>query len=30
MAETALFLCQPAAKHITAQTLVLDGGWTAR
>ncbi|MDP5458808.1 3-hydroxybutyrate dehydrogenase [Alishewanella sp. SMS8] len=30
IAETALFLCQPAAKHITAQTLVLDGGWTAR
>lgn len=30
IAETALFLCQDAAKHITAQTLVLDGGWTAR
>ena len=30
IAGTALFLCQDAAKHITAQTLVLDGGWTAR
>ncbi len=30
IAQTALFLCQPAAKHITAQSLVLDGGWTAR
>lgn len=30
IAETAIFLCQDAAKHITAQTLVLDGGWTAR
>lgn len=30
IAQTALFLCQDAAKHITAQTLVLDGGWTAR
>lgn len=30
IAETALFLTQKAARHITAQTLVLDGGWTAR
>lgn len=30
IAATALFLCQQEAKHITAQTLVLDGGWTAR
>lgn len=30
IASTAAFLCQPAARHITAQTLVLDGGWTAR
>ena len=30
IAATALFLCSPAAKHISAQTLVLDGGWTAR
>ena len=30
IAATALFLCQPATRHMTAQTLVLDGGWTAR
>lgn len=30
IAATALFLTAPAARHITAQTLVLDGGWTAR
>lgn len=30
IAASALFLCQDAAKHITAQTIVLDGGWTAR
>ncbi|WP_233007573.1 3-hydroxybutyrate dehydrogenase [Rheinheimera faecalis] len=30
IASTAAFLCEPAARHITAQTLVLDGGWTAR
>lgn len=30
IAATALFLCSPAARHISAQTLVLDGGWTAR
>lgn len=30
IAETALFLTQKATRHMTAQTLVLDGGWTAR
>ena len=30
IAATAMFLCSKAARHITAQTLVLDGGWTAR
>ena len=30
IAGTATFLCSSAARHITAQTLVLDGGWTAR
>ncbi len=30
IASTAAFLCEPAARHITAQTLILDGGWTAR
>lgn len=30
IAATTAFLCSPAARHITAQTLVLDGGWTAR
>ena len=30
IASTAAFLCEPAARHITAQTLVPDGGWTAR
>jgi len=30
IADTVAFLLTPAARHITAQTLVLDGGWTAR
>lgn len=30
LAQTAEFLMSSAAKNITAQTLVLDGGWTAR
>lgn len=30
IAGSAAFLCSDAARHITAQTLVLDGGWTAR
>jgi 3-hydroxybutyrate dehydrogenase len=30
IATTAVFLTTAAARHITAQTLVLDGGWTAR
>ncbi|KKO49612.1 3-hydroxybutyrate dehydrogenase [Arsukibacterium sp. MJ3] len=30
IAEMAAFLCQDAARHMTAQTLILDGGWTAR
>ena len=30
IASTAAFLCEPAARQNTAQTLVLDGGWTAR
>lgn len=30
LAETASFLMGNAAKNITGQTLVLDGGWTAR
>ncbi|WKE67085.1 3-hydroxybutyrate dehydrogenase [Gallaecimonas kandeliae] len=30
IAGTAAFLISPAARNITAQTLVLDGGWTAR
>lgn len=30
IAATAGFLCTDAARHITAQTMVLDGGWTAR
>ncbi|USH01460.1 3-hydroxybutyrate dehydrogenase [Grimontia kaedaensis] len=29
LADTALFLCSPAAKNITAQAITIDGGWTA-
>lgn len=30
LADTAAFLISPAARNITAQTMILDGGWTAR
>lgn len=30
LTETALYLISPAAKNMTAQTMVLDGGWVAR
>lgn len=30
LAQSALFLMSSAARNMTAQTLVLDGGWTAR
>lgn len=30
LAGTAAFLMGPAAKNMTGQTLILDGGWTAR
>lgn len=30
LAETAEFLLSNAAKNITGQTIILDGGWTAR
>ena len=29
IAQAALFLVSPLARHITGQTLVIDGGWTA-
>ncbi len=29
IANAALFLVSPRARHITGQTLVIDGGWTA-
>lgn len=30
LADTAAFLISPAARNITGQTMILDGGWTAR
>jgi len=29
IAQAALFLVSPQARHITGQTLIIDGGWTA-
>lgn len=29
IAEAALFLVSPQARHVTGQTLIVDGGWTA-
>jgi 3-oxoacyl-[acyl-carrier protein] reductase len=29
IAATALFLVSPAARHITGQTIIIDGGWTS-
>ena len=30
LADTASFLMSPSARNITGQTMILDGGWTAR
>ncbi|MCP5013595.1 MAG: SDR family oxidoreductase, partial [Aestuariibacter sp.] len=30
LGDTADFLISSAARNITGQTLILDGGWTAR
>ncbi len=30
LADTAAFLISPSARNITGQTMILDGGWTAR
>lgn len=30
LAGTTAFLCSPAARNMTGQTLVLDGGWTVQ
>jgi 3-hydroxybutyrate dehydrogenase len=30
LAQTAMYLMSPAAKNMTGQMIVLDGGWTAR
>jgi 3-oxoacyl-[acyl-carrier protein] reductase len=27
--ETALFLASPNARHITGQTIIVDGGWSS-
>jgi NAD(P)-dependent dehydrogenase (short-subunit alcohol dehydrogenase family) len=29
IANAALFLVSDEAKHITGQTLIIDGGWTS-
>ncbi len=29
IANAALFMVAPAARHITGQSLVIDGGWTS-
>jgi glucose 1-dehydrogenase len=29
IANAALFFVSPASRHITGQSLVVDGGWTA-